>query len=100
MIVATSAHPVDPPAFGPSTFGITNGTLPSGCWSAATSFNHFTKKLCDCILNVAVLEKACASPVHPKRSSRCGQSVGTSKKLPFCPHWILCCNWFNKGLEH
>ena len=31
MIVQTSAQPVDPPAFGPSTFGITNGTLPFGC---------------------------------------------------------------------
>ena len=28
------------------------------------------------ILELAVLQKTCASPVHPKRSSRCGQSVG------------------------
>src|SRR5664280_3440033 len=26
------------------------------------------------------------SPVHPIRSSRCGQSVGIDRKLPFMPH--------------
>ena len=30
-------------------------------------------------LNAAVGMKNCASPVQPSRSSRCGQSVGTSK---------------------
>ena len=33
----------------------------------------------------AVAQKTCASPVQPSRSSRWGQSVGTSKKLPFWP---------------
>src|SRR5690606_17910951 len=28
--------------------------------------------------------KASASPVHPRRSSRCGQSVGTETKLSRC----------------
>ncbi len=28
-------------------------------------------------------ENACASPVHPSLSSRCGQSVGTLMKFPF-----------------
>ena len=34
-------------------------------------------------LNAAVRENTWMSPVQPSRSSRCGQSVGTSKKLPF-----------------
>ena len=46
----------------------------------------FEKKLFTPKLNAAVLENACASPVQPSRSSRCGQSVGTSKKFPFWPH--------------
>ena len=37
-------------------------------------------------LNKAVSEKTCASPVQPKRSSRCGQSIGISRKLSF---WLL-----------
>ena len=40
-------------------------------------------------LNAAVREKTCASPVHPSRSSRWGQSVGTPTKFPFCPHTML-----------
>ena len=48
---------------------------------------------------VAVAEKACASPVHPSRSSLWGQSVGMSIKLPFCPHWILCCSLLTRVSE-
>src|SRR5665647_2035748 len=83
-IVATSAHPVlltDP---APSTLGMTCGTFPS-TWSASRSFSHLAKKLLTFMLNEAVREKTCASPDHPSLSSRCGQSVGTSRKLPFCP---------------
>ena len=36
-------------------------------------------------LKAAVRAKAWASPVQPMRSLRCGQSVGTSRKLPFWP---------------
>src|ERR1700761_2570278 len=101
-MVETSDHPVLPPGSLPllfNTSGITCGTAPLLYWSAATSFIHLVKKLCTFILNDAVRENTCASPVQPKRSSRCGQSVGTSKKLPFCPHWILCCSWLIIGFD-
>src|SRR5437773_7207065 len=63
------------------------------------SFTHLLKKLLTPKLKVAVLEKACASPVQPSRSSLCGQSVGTSRKFPLCPHWILCWSWFKSELD-
>ena len=88
MIVAASAQAAEPPENLPSwlsTSGTTKGTLPSGLWSAATSASHFVKKPATSMLKAAVREKTCASPVQPSRSSRCGQSVGTSRKLPFCP---------------
>ena len=93
MITAASAHPAEPAAGWPgrlSTSGTTKGTLPSSYWSADRSRSHFVKKPATSMLNVAVREKTWASPVHPSRSSRCGQSVGTSRKLPFWPHWMLC----------
>ena len=34
-------------------------------------------------------ENTSASPVQPMRSSRWGQSVGTSTKLPFWPHSVF-----------
>ena len=41
------------------------------------------------IVKDAVGAKTCASPVQPMRSSRCGQSVGTSRKLPIWPQNAL-----------
>ncbi len=42
--------------------------------------------------NRAVGAKIWMSPVQPSRSSRCGQSVGTSKKLPRMPHTTFSCS--------
>ena len=39
------------------------------------------------------------APVQPSRSLRCGQSVGTSTKLPRCPHSMLCWSWLISGSE-
>ena len=36
------------------------------------------------------------SPVQPSRSSRCGQSVGTSTKLPRMPHTTFAWSWFSE----
>ena len=47
----------------------------------------------------AVGENTCASPVHPSRSSRCGQSVGTSTKLPFCPQENVVLSLVDQGLR-
>ena len=41
-------------------------------------------------------EKTCTSPVQPSRSSRCGQSVGTSRKLPRMLHTTFSWNWFSR----
>ena len=44
--------------------------------------------------------KAAMSPVQPSRSSRCGQSVGTSRKLPLVPHTTFRWNCLSSGSEH
>ena len=108
-IVATSAQAAEPPGNELSssalmsvrerTFGTTWGTEPFAFWSAATSASHFVKKPATSMLKLAVREKTCASPVQPRRSSRCGQSVGTSRKLPFCPQRMLCWSWLSSGFE-
>jgi hypothetical protein len=107
-IVATSAHAAEPPgkasAWPPtsvrlSTFGTTWGTEPFSFWSAATSASHFVKNPATSMLKLAVREKTCASPVQPSRSSRCGQSVGTSRKLPFWPQRMLRCSWLSSGFD-
>ena len=37
---------------------------------------------------------------QPSRSSRCGQSVGTDRKLPRWPHVMLRYSWLTSSLEH
>ena len=49
--------------------------------------------------NVAVGAKTWRSPVQPSRSSRCGQSVGTSTKLPRVLHTTLSWNLLSSALE-
>ena len=39
------------------------------------------------------------SPVHPRRSSRCGQSVGTARKLPRWDQIELLISWFTPSWE-
>src|ERR1043166_5174668 len=46
------------------------------------------------MLNAAVRANTWASPVQPSRSSRWGQSVGTSRKLLRCPQTMFCCSRF------
>ena len=50
------------------------------------------------MLKQAVPQKAWASPVQPMRSSRWGQSVGTSTKLPLWPHRALSASRFTFSL--
>ncbi len=112
MMTAASAQAAEPPAKPPPprspavpasgllrTSGTTKGTLPLAFWSAATSASHLVKKPATSMLKLAVREKTWASPVQPRRSSRCGQSVGTSRKLPFWPQRMLCWSWFSSGFE-
>ena len=44
--------------------------------------------------------KACASPVQPSRSSRCGQSVGTDTKLSRCDQATFSCSRFSAASPH
>ena len=104
MITAASAQPVAPAGRRPSldtgnTFGTTWGTLPSSYWSAATSPSHLVKNPATSMLNAAVGANTCASPVQPMRSSRCGQSVGTSRKFPFWPQTMLLWSWLTSGFD-
>ena len=104
MITAASAQPAAPAGRGcPGCVQHVRDDVGHaavlGYWSAATSFSHFVKKPATSMLKAAVREKAWASPVQPSRSSRCGQSVGTSRKLPFCPQTMLCWSWLMSGLE-
>ena len=42
--------------------------------------------------------KTWMSPVQPRRSSRCGQSVGMSTKLPCMLHSTFSCRRFRSGV--
>ena len=53
------------------------GTSPLGPCESVRSSIHFSKKRAICMFQHMVGVKIRASPVHPRRSSRCGQSVGT-----------------------
>ena len=64
--------------------GTTLGTPPASVWSASRSLSQLCQNDSACISVEAVAANACASPVHPRRSSRCGQSVGTETKLSRC----------------
>ena len=102
MMTPASLHPAareESVTFMCGRFGTITGITPFSPWSAARSCSHFVKKLATLKLKAAVGANACASPVHPKRSSRAGVSVGTSRKFPFCPHTILRCSWFSIGFE-
>jgi hypothetical protein len=50
-------------------------------------------------LNVEVALKIAMSPVHPRRSSRCGQSVGIDSMLLRSPHRMLCSSWLSIALD-
>ena len=51
------------------------------------------------MLKLAVGQKTSASPVQPMRSSRWGQSVGVSRKLPIWPQKALWISWLTLALE-
>src|SRR6478735_5352039 len=85
-MVAASAQPARPNRASPcsTTSGTTDGTPITGSWSNARSRNQLAQNDCASNRVQAVDAKACASPVQPRRSSRCGQSVGTETKLSRC----------------
>ena len=70
------------------------GTIPS--WSSSCSTARSAsqdRSIPDASKrNDAVGAKTCRSPVQPSRSSRCGQSVGRSTKLPRMPQTTFSCS--------
>lgn len=87
--VAASPHAVAAGESVFSTSGTTNGTEPSSNCSLARSFSHDDRNPAVSNRNDAVGENTWMSPVQPSRSSRCGQSVGRSTKLPRLLHTTL-----------
>ena len=80
--------------------GATSEKPPSGDWASTTSCTHLVKNEATSRFPVAVRTKIWASPIHPSRSSRCGQSVGMLKKLPRWPQSMLDTSWLTIGLSH
>ena len=75
-----------------NTSGTTHGTAPLSYCDSPTLCIQLAQNLYTSALNIDAGANTCASAVHPIRSSRCGQSVGISKKLPLNPQTILLCN--------
>ena len=69
-----------------------NGTAPSAACSTRTSSSQSARNPATSNKYDAVGANTCRSPVQPSRSSRCGQSVGTSTKLPRIPHTTFSCS--------
>ena len=80
-------------------FGTTCGILTSEPSSLAKSRSHLVINGIMFSLNAAVGQNAVTSPVQPRRSLRCGQSVGISKKLSRWLHWMFCCKRFTRLSE-
>ena len=76
--------------------GTNHGTVPSGSCSAARSRSHPVSIPDASKRKDAVGAKTWMSPVQPRRSSRCGQSVGMSTKLPRMPHTTFSCRRFSE----
>ena len=65
--------------------GATPGNPPKLFWVSRMSRIHLWKNFIVLAKNVPVSANTCVSAVHPRRSSRCGQSVGIDRQLDSCP---------------
>ena len=79
--------------------GTTDETPPSSVWSISRSRSHDAQNDSESISVAAVALNACASPVQPSRSSRCGQSVGTETKLSRCDQNTFEWNWSSASCD-
>ena len=70
------------------------------CCSARRSSSQSARKPATSNRNVALGANTWRSPVQPRRSSRCGQSVGTSTKLPRIPQTTFSCSRSSSSFEH
>src|SRR5205085_9641951 len=96
MITPASAQPATLSVVGP-TRGETSVKAPDGLCASRISAVNLCENAARSALNDAVRQKTSASPIQPKLSSRCGQSVGTLRTLPRCPHRILLHSSFTVG---
>ena len=80
-------------------FGTTAATAPSASWSISRSRSHDIQNDSTSKRVLAVGAKAWASPVQPRRSSRCGQSVGNDTKLSRCDQATLEWSRSRRGSE-
>ncbi len=86
-MIAASAQPG---VFWPrAQNGAVSGISPVADWPARMSPMNRRVKASTSMLKAAASQKIWASPVQPMRSSRCGQSVGTPRKLPRWLHRVL-----------
>ena len=97
-ITAASPHAAAGRAM-PMTSGTTNGTVPSAACSSARSRSHESRNPRTSYRKAAVGAKTWMSPVQPKRSSRCGQSVGIETTLPRRLHTTLSCRRCSNGCD-
>ena len=108
-MVAASAQPARPmfsvgtPPISMSTgrmmSGTTDATPPSSVWSISRSRSHDAQNASESMSVRGGGANACASPVQPSRSSRCGQSVGTETKLSRCDQKTFEWNWSRASCE-
>src|SRR5215471_5843460 len=89
IITPASLQPVPNPGLGVEVPGAKIPYISVPTCVPRMSVLYFLEKVLRSMLYVAVRQKTCASAVHPSRSSRCGQSVGTPTKLERCPHKML-----------
>ena len=78
-ITPASAQPrriISPPYWA---VGETPGNPPVSLWESRTSRVHLWKKASVFAKKVPVSVKTCVSAIQPRRSFRCGQSVGTER---------------------
>src|SRR4029077_391093 len=89
MMTPASLHPAAEAALDVTVPGakMPNMSVPD-CVPRRSAVN-FCEKVARSILYEAVRQKTWASALQPRRSSRCGQSVGTLMKFERWPHRIL-----------
>src|ERR1700682_2240858 len=76
-----SLQAVLPAPAQPDGAGAMSAYDPDGSWVSTRSSSHLSSMLVRSALKSAVGAKICRSAVQPRRSLRCGQSVGTLMKL-------------------
>ena len=78
-ITPASDHPTRIVSLPYCPAGATPGKPPRGSWLSRMSRIHLWKNAAVSALKAPASQKTCVSAVQPRRSLRCGQSVGTER---------------------